>query len=178
MIVHGLSPQGEKVSFIARGALRSKKRFGGGILEPTHFVQFTYKEAASGSLNVLNEATLINDFAALRRSYDHLEVALHAIECVGQVSQEGDHNSEFLFNLLGHTLKTLETAENPSILKMHFHLKFLFQQGVIETESWMAPFLKTNLSETNKLLDQKDRVFQEHRQIEAMVSHYLRNATI
>lgn len=178
LIVHGLSPQGEKVSFIARGALRSKKRFGGGILEPTHFVQFTYKEGETGRLHTLNEAALVNDFGNLRRSYDHLEIALHAVECVGQVSQEGDQNSDFLFNLLGHTLKALETAQDPGVVKMHFYLKFLFQQGVIEMESWMAPFLKTKLSDTNKLLDQKDRVFQEMSQVEVMVKHYLRNATI
>lgn len=179
LIVHGLSPQGEKVSFIARGALRSKKRFGGGVLEPTHFVQFTYKVAnEGGQLNTLNEATLINDFAAIRRTYDHLEFALHALECVGQVSQEGDKNSEFLFNLLGHTLKALETATDPGVLKMHFYLKFLFQQGVIETEPWMAPFLRTNLADTNKLIDQKDRVFQEYSHVEAMVQHYIKNATL
>ncbi|MNK11929.1 DNA repair protein RecO [compost metagenome] len=179
LIIHGLSPQGEKVSFIARGALKSKKRFGGGILEPTHFVQFTYKEAAShGQLNTLNEATLINDFAGIRKNYDHLELALHVVDCVAKVSQEGDKNSEFLFNLLGHTLKALETATDPAVVKMHFYLKFLFQQGVIETEPWMTPFLRTNLADTNQLLDQKRVVGQEMSAVEIMVRHYIETATI
>jgi DNA repair protein RecO (recombination protein O) len=123
LIVHALSPQGEKLAFIARGALKSKKRFGGGILEPSHFVSFTYKVAnEEGQLNVLQEATLINDFPGLRKDYEHLELALHVLECVGKVSQEGDKNSEFLFNLLGHTLKAIEVSEDVLILKMHFYL--------------------------------------------------------
>ena len=46
LILHAISMQGEKLSFIARGALKSKKRFGGGVLEPTHFVSFTYKQSS------------------------------------------------------------------------------------------------------------------------------------
>lgn len=179
LIIHALSPQGEKMSFMARGALKSKKRFGGGILEPSHFVQFTYKESAQmGQLHTLNEATLLNDFAGIRKSYDHLELGLHVLECVSKVSQEGDKNSEFLFNLLGHTLKALENASDPGILKMHFYLKFLFQQGVIEPEPWMTPFLRTNLADTNQLVNQKSVVFQEMMSVEHMVKHYIENATL
>ena len=167
------------MSFIARGALRSKKRFGGGILEPSHFVSLTYKPAAGeGQLNVLEEATLINDFAGLRKDYDRLELALHILECVSKVSQEGDLHSEFLFNLLGHTLKALEVAEDVLVLKMHFYLKFLLQQGVVDAEAWMAPFLKTNLSDTNSLVGYRQIVDDELGNVEQMVRHYLQHATL
>lgn len=179
LILHALSPQGEKMSFIARGALRSKKRFGGGILEPTHFVSFTFKPASEeGQLNVLQEATLINDFAGIRKDYDRLELALHTLECVSKVSQEGDKASEFLFNLLGHTLKAVETAQDPLVLKMHFYLKFLLQQGVVNAEPWMAPFLRTNLADTNHLVSHRHIVDKELRNVEMMVKHYLEHATI
>lgn len=179
LILHALSPQGEKMSFIARGALRSKKRFGGGVLEPTHFVNLIYKEASeAGQLNVLQEATLINDFAGIRKDYDRLELALHAIECVSKVSQEGDRNSEFLFNLLGHTLKAVEATQDPLILKMHFYLKFLLQQGVINAEPWMASFLKINLADTNQLLSQRQVVDEELQNVEKMVKHYLEHAMV
>ncbi len=179
LILHALSPKGEKQSFIARGALRSKKRFGGGILEPTHFVSFIYKLSSSeGRMHVLQEATLINDFPGIRKDYDHLELALHIVECVSKVSQEGDHNSEFLFNLLGHTLKAIETAEEPLVLKMHFYLKFLFQQGVVSAEQWMSPFLKANLSETNQLNNHRQVVDEELSNVELMVRHYLAHATL
>ena len=179
LILHALSQQGEKLSFIARGALKSKKRFGGGVLEPSHFVTFTYKEAAEeGQLNVLQEATLINDFAGIRKDYDRLELALHVLECVSKVSQEGDKNSEFLFNLLGHALKALEIAEDVLVLKMQFYLKFLLQQGVVNAEPWMAPFLRVNLSEVNTLLPQRQIVDEELMNVEQMVRHYLEHATL
>lgn len=178
LILHALSPQGEKLSFIARGALRSKKRFGGGVLEPTHFVSFTFKQAEQGQLNVLQEATLINDFPGIRTDYDRLELALHVLECVSKVSQEGDKNSEFLYNLLGNTLKAIETTQDPLVLKMHFYLKFLLQQGVVQAEPWMAPFLKANLADSNQLLSQRHIVDEELRNVEAMVRHYLEHAML
>lgn len=179
LIIHGLSTRGEKLAFIARGALKSKKRFGGGVLEPTHFVTFTYKQASeSGQLNVLQEATLMNDFPGLRTDYDRLETALHILECVSKVSQEGDKDSEFLFNLLGHALKSLETASDILVLKMHFYLKFLLQQGVVNAEPWMAPFLKTNLADTEKLLPYRQTVDEELPNVEQMVKHYLAHAML
>lgn len=179
LILHALSVHGEKLSFMARGALKSKKRFGGGVLEPTHFVTFTYKESGEeGKLNVLQEATLINDFAGIRQDYDKLEFALHVLECVSKVSQEGDKNSEFLFNLLGHTLKATETAKDVLILKMHFYLKFLLQQGVVNAEPWMAPFLKTTIADTNNLLNQRQLVDDELHNVTQMIRHYLQHAMI
>lgn len=179
LILHALSPRGEKLSFIARGALRSKKRFGGGVLEPSHFVTFTYKAATDeGQLNVLQEATLVNDFAGIRHDYDKLEFALHVLECVSKVSQEGDQNSEFLFNLLGHTLKAAETSTDILVLKMHFYLKFLLQQGVVNAEPWMAPFLKTNLADSNSLVNHRQLVDEELHNVELMVKHYLQHAMI
>ncbi|MDG0815668.1 DNA repair protein RecO [Bdellovibrio svalbardensis] len=179
LILHALSVNGEKLSFIARGALRSKKRFGGGVLEPSHFVTLTYKAASDeGKLNVLQEATLINDFAGIRQDYDKLEFALHVLECVSKVSQEGDQHSDFLFNLLGHTLKATETTKDVLVLKMHFYLRFMLQQGVIDAEPWMTPFLRTNLSESNTLLNQRQLVDEELHNVEIMVRHYLQHAMI
>ncbi len=179
LILHALSVNGEKLSFIARGALRSKKRFGGGVLEPSHFVTLTYKPGGGeGKLNVLQEATLVNDFAGIRADYDKLEFALHVLECVSKVSQEGDQHSDFLFNLLGHTLRATETAKDILILKMHFYLRFMLQQGVIDAEPWMTPFLRTNLSDTNTLLNQRQLVDDELHNVEIMVRHYLQHAMI
>lgn len=179
LIIHAISPHGEKLSFIARGALKSKKRFGGGILEPSHFVNFVYKESSEeGRMHVLQEATLINDFPGIRQDYDHLEFALHVLDCVTKVSQEGDKHSDFLFNLLGHTLKSIELAQDVLVLKMHFYLRFLLQQGVIQPEPWMAPFLRTNLADTNTLLAHRQVVDEELNNVENMVRHYIAHAVI
>ncbi len=179
LIVHALSSEGEKLSFIARGALKSKKRFGGGILEPTHFINLTFKLAeGEGRLHLLQEATLINDFANIRKDYDRLSFALHILECVNKVSQEGDTFSDFLFNLLGHTLKAIETAEDLLVLKMQFYLKLLLQQGVVNAEPWMGPFLRARISECNQLKLHRHIVDEELSNVELMVRHYLENAAL
>lgn len=179
LIIHAISTEGAKYSFIARGAMNSKKRFGGGVLEPSHFVLLSYSESSkSGGLNVLQEATIINDFKKIRRTYDHLEFALQVLDCVAKVSQEGDVNSEFLFNLLGHALQSIEICDDLLVLKVQFYLKFLLQQGVIQPENWMGPFLKATMSEVNTLSTYRLVVDQELHNIEQIVKHYVQNAVV
>lgn len=151
LIVHALGTDGAKTAFMARSALRSKKRFGGGILEPLHYVNFSYKDNGSSSIKVLNEAQLIDDFKEIRSDYTKLELALFIINCVSHVSLEGDSNSDFLFNLTGHSLRAVAQTSSARTLKLHFCLKFLYQQGVISIEPWMLPFLKVNISESEAL---------------------------
>lgn len=153
LIIHAIGSDGARSSFMAKSALKSKKRFGGGILEPLHFVNLTYKESSgdTGQMKTLQEATLIEDFKDIRSSYDKLELALFILNCVSRVSLEGDQNSDFLFNLTGHALRSVSRSENLRVLKLHFCLKFLYQQGVVSLETWMTPFLKTNLSDSAEL---------------------------
>lgn len=183
LIVHALSSTGSKKSFMARSALKSKKRFGGGVLEPLHYVTFTYKTSIKeGGLNQLTEAQLIDDFKKIRDGYDQLDLALYVVRCAGQVSQEEDVNSGFLFNLVGHTLKKIaDTTELKMLLrlKLHFNLKFLYQQGVIDIDPWMNPFLKENMSDSEKidLLENTQEVIGNYSDsIESLVEHYLKSA--
>lgn len=180
LILHALSPQGSKVSFMARGAVKSKKRFGGGVLEPTHYVRLTYKDQQQeGKLRQLHEAVLLDDFPAIRKDYEKLDLALFVMNCASHVSQEGDVGSEFLFNLVGHTLKTIEGETNTLGLKLHFCLKFLYQQGIISLDPWMTPFLKFNISD-HSLLKSNCNVSQLTEDyldsIESLVMQYIKTA--
>lgn len=178
LIIHALSSGGEKFSFIARGALKSKKRFGGGVLEPTHQALFTYqKPLGNGNLHLLKDAQIIHDFVAIRRSYDTLEFALRVIECIEKVSQEGDSNSEVLYNLLGHTMKAIETTANLDILKTQFYLKFMMQQGVLTLEPWMGPFLKVQISNHTELKDRVELMQGKLTSLESKVKEYITTAT-
>ncbi len=177
LIIHALSKAGEKISFLAKGALRSKKRFGGGILEPTHQVLLTYQRPiGNGQLYSLKEAQIIQDFSGIRRNYETLDFALQVIDCIERVSQEGDVQSEILYNLLGHTLKALESTENLDILKVHFYLKFMMQQGVITLEPWMALPLKTQLQNHADLLEKKDVICRQLESLELKVRDYVLTA--
>lgn len=180
LIIHALSQAGAKKSFMARAALKSKKRFGGGILEPTHFVLLSYKKGKSeDALNVLSEATLIDDFKDIRADFDKLEFALFMLNCAYHVSQEGDFDSHFLFNLVGHSLRKLGLTQNLQRFKLHFCLKFLFQQGVISVEEWMSPFLKANMADSEKLdqLPELREIIDTYvDSIESQILHYIKNA--
>ncbi len=179
LIIQALSPVGEKISFMARGALRSKKRFGGGVLEPGHHVLLTYKDAPqSGKMGSLQEASLIADFRNIRRSYDHLEFALFVLECAGKVGQEGDESSSFLYNLVGHSLKAVETCQSLDILKLQFYLKFLMHQGVMTLEPWMKPFLMAKISETDSLLEFQELAEKKEGLLKNDLRHYLQNAEL
>lgn len=149
LIIQALGSNGARTSFIAKSALKSRKRFGGGVLEPLHYVNFTYRETQNSTqIKNLKEAVLIEDFKDIRTSYDKLELALFILHCVSHVSLEGDQHSEFLFNLTGHALRAVAKTENIKILKLHFCLKFLYQQGVILLEPWMLVFLKINIMDS------------------------------
>ena len=183
LIIHALSATGSKKSFMARSALRSKKRFGGGVLEPLHYVNFTYKSSnKENGLNQLTEAQLIDDFPKIKDGYDKLDLALYVVRCAAHVSQEEDINSAFLFNLVGHMLKQIAaTAMDRQLkrLKLHFNLKFLFQQGVIDIDPWMSPFLKENISDSNRIdeIPGLTEVLETYAEsIESLIEHYLRSA--
>lgn len=150
LILQSLTPNGSKISFIARGALKSRKRFGGGVLEPTHYLQVVIRTQAP-KLAVVEEAQVLEDFAQLRSDYDRLTLALEILEMISRVAQEGDQHGENLFNLLGNALRTLEKAHNLQLFKIAFMLKLLHQQGVLMTEGWMRPLLQLPLNQFENL---------------------------
>ena len=64
-------------------------------------------------------------------------------------------------------------------LKLHFNLKFLFQQGVIEIDAWMKPFLKENMTDSQNIdghENTQDTIEHYAESIETLVEHYLKSA--
>lgn len=175
LILHALSAQGEKKSFIARGALKSKKRFGGGVLEPLHYCEFLFQKSSSSELHLLKEATLIEDFPGLKSDYDRLEFGLKILECTSKVSQEGETDNARLFQLVGHALGYLEKTQDLQIFKMQFYIKLLFQQGVLSPENWMLPFLRTSLEKSQELAD-RSLSMDQIKTVEYQVRHYIDHA--
>lgn len=148
LIVHGLDVKGAALHFLAKGALRSKKRFGGGVLEPTHFIEVVFKrgkDSPDGTLHLLQEAHLLKGFEGLRKDYDKLQMALYFLQLVSHVSREGTLDSSGTFNLLGHALQAMETTTQPFWLKVQFELKFLYLQGVLEVDPSHAQFLSSSV---------------------------------
>lgn len=150
LILHVLTPKGARLGLFARAALKSRKRFGGGVLEPTHYVNVLYDEKSgqsNQSLHTLKEASLLESFSGLRTDYQRLETALHFIQLVHDASHEGEVHAEEVFNLLGNALKAAETSQALPRLRLHFEIKLLAQHGVLAVSDEEAHYLRTSISD-------------------------------
>ncbi len=157
LIIRGLNTQGAKVSYLAPSALKSRRRFGGGVLEPLNFIEVQIQKTgkSNSSLLRLQEAQVIKEFVGLRRSYEVIQLSLSFLSLIDHLGQEGDIQGQELFNLLGHTLQYLSQNDIVSLpnFRLHFITKVLFQQGVLQLEDWMTPYLQTPMASHNLLID-------------------------
>lgn len=174
LVVHGLNPLGARMNFFARGGLKSRKRFAGGILEPTHYLEVTYKVGNSNEgdpLHTLQEAHLIREFPRLRTDYQRLETALHLLKVVHKLGQQGVIDSPDLFNLLGNALSAAETSPELEKLKIHFEVKLLAAQGVLPHDDDFVPWLRANLSQHAQVNSPEWAWVQQ--QVHEHLRHYL-----
>jgi DNA repair protein RecO (recombination protein O) len=172
LILNCLTPEGARVSLFARSALRSKKRFGGGVLEPMHYIHVMYEDKGQHRLNTLKEASLIQDFAGLRTDYARIEAGLYFVKLISEIVKEGEVDSAEIFNLLGNTLRAAETSLQLEHLKTHFEVKLLANQGVLPHEHEEQTLLalsiidheKATLTEADwlRLRGRVKRVLQEY----------------
>ena len=175
LIIHCLNSKGARLSLFARSALKSKKRFGGGVFEPTHYVEVVYqkrnKETADGGLFTVSEAQLIKDFSKLRSDYPRLQLALHFVHLIDQVMREGDEHSSQIFDLLGNALSCLEESKELEKLKLHFEVKLLSNQGVLPITESEAQLLRLPISQHAKI----DLSDASTRQLKASLQSVLRD---
>jgi DNA repair protein RecO (recombination protein O) len=134
LIIKVLTADQGVLSLFVKGALKSTKKYSGGIFDPTHFIEVGYRIGAHRTLCTVTEAKLLYDFSGLRTQYEKIELALYFLDKVGQVTLEQDPNLKNIFNLLGNALKQLESPEQlPDIVfKLRFLEKLLFYLGISE----------------------------------------------
>jgi DNA repair protein RecO (recombination protein O) len=179
LILQVLLSQGTKVSFLARGAMKSKKRFGGGILEPTHYIQMTVSLSSSPDrMGVIEEAVLLSGFDWLRLDYDKLETALWMLDSVNKISVEGETENADLFNILGNSFKGLQHGSQMLSSRIQFGLKMLHSQGVLEVEDWMKDYLTVSLAEQNRLPPPDTQTHSRLNWIEAQLSQYAKLGSV
>jgi DNA repair protein RecO (recombination protein O) len=177
LIIRLITNEGEVYSAIAKSALKSKKRFGGGILEPTHFISAVIQKSDENSerMSVINDAQLIDSFSALRTDYDRLELAFHLLKWTSVFAREGDSHKE-IFDLLGHSLKTLETHNDFKLLKAVFELKTLQLQGILPNDPTFAPLLSRSIRDQSVLNFSNDEWQTIWSKIDWIKSSYMPNA--
>ena len=106
-IVKLLTPGSGRISVMARGARRSKKRFGGSLdLGNRVEVQLT---AGRGKLAVLTECALVRGHAHVRKDLGLLALLNYACEWVGALARE-EHAEPKLFGLLEVALTVLDAS--------------------------------------------------------------------
>ncbi len=187
LIIHCLTSKGAKLSLFARAALKSKKRFGGGVFEPTHYIEVVYQSRGrngglssgslgSGGLYSVSEAQIIKDFSKLRSDYPRLQLGLHFVHLVDQIMREGDEHSSAIFDLLGNGLSSLETATDFAKLKIHFEVKLLSSQGVLPIEASEAQVLSLPISEHAQIELSEDASRRLRANVQNILREYLPHA--
>lgn len=172
MIVRGLNTKGCQISFFAKGALKSKKRFGGGVLDPTAYIELEYRPSKK-SLHTLQKAWFLEDFYNLRADYNRLNLALYFLKIIEKISQEGTEDSAELFHLLGNALKEAEQSSNLESLKIFFQMKVLFLQGVLPKELSYSEVLKSTLKNHNQFQMESEHQQALSEKLEQALKHYL-----
>lgn len=153
LMVYGLNSVGDKKHFLARGALKSKKRFGGGVLEAMNHVELQFEDRKEKTEFIpLQDARLIDGFEGIRRDYDRLTTGLVMVRDVFQIAVEGSEDNFAMYNLLGNALKKLENTKDVPLLLLHFRVKLLFYAGYLPNEDGMFnPFLAEQIQDCEKL---------------------------
>ncbi len=113
---------------IAKGAKRSKKRFGG-ILSPLFLVELDYFEKPSSSLVRIDGCTLIHYYSSLPSHLGKLLTGCCLLEILERVLPEGDGGEEF-FLLLARTLDCLDREDQTGALLWIFLLRALALLGM------------------------------------------------
>jgi len=175
LIVRALDQKGATLSFIAKGAIKSQKRFTGGILEPGHFIGVEYRLSKHSFLHQLTQAWFVKRFEQLRKSYEHLSLALYFLELIEKVSQEGLEDCPELFNLLGNSLKAIENTHHLETLKFLFEFRLLWNQGILpkELQHIQEDWLQTTILEHHRLAQKKNILKEVAPAVHSAVESYI-----
>lgn len=117
-----------RLSVIAKGARRTRSRFGSALL-PMSYIEAVVYTKTGRSLQTLSEASHLLRFPSLSKDLRKISIGMRVMELVGAVLQE-EESSPGLFNLTLQTLQQLSTAtrrfEN---LLPFFELKLAVELG-------------------------------------------------
>lgn len=125
-VVTLLTDEHGKISVLARGARRSKQRFGA-ALEPFGLVRAQIS-IGQGSLATLREATPVRSFPALLASLDAIRAAGEAIEKTRELLPDRQPDPHVFATYVG-LFEALEGGADPDDLALAFELRVLTLLG-------------------------------------------------
>jgi len=106
---------------IARSVYRPNNPMGG-RLESMNLLEIVVVQKQSRSLQILQEAELIDSFYDLRRDLSRLPYALAVLELIQQTLEE-QNSDEIFFDFTVYLLKTFISVSQPEIILVYFLLK-------------------------------------------------------
>ncbi|SHE59662.1 DNA replication and repair protein RecO [Ferrithrix thermotolerans DSM 19514] len=125
-ILSCISKQHGKVRVVAKGARKSKSKFGGRVEPFTEVFASIWK--GRGELDTLRQAEVVSLNAELHEELDKLIKASTVVEIVDKVSFDGQDLSA-LYELATRALRTLSVQDSPNFLSV-FALRVLSLEGL------------------------------------------------
>lgn len=116
-----------RVSGIAKGALRSKRRFVNKLEEFSH-LHVICRPGRVGGLLFVEKAELLASFLTLRQNYTCFVAGTYLNELILQFTREGDSDSH-MFTLLLWAYTALEHGYSPATITLLAHLRLLSLSG-------------------------------------------------
>ena len=126
-IVTFYSPDLGRITSIAKGAKRSRKRFVN-KLEEFSLLAITCRPPRNRGLYFLSQAELENPFLSLRSRHESYVVAMLACELIFRFTSEQDPDPE-IFSLLLWLLTSVNRGAQPLQVAALFHLRLLSATG-------------------------------------------------
>lgn len=129
-ILHLYTPDDGRLGAIAKGARRTRSRFGA-RLEPFFHVRMVLHEGR-GDLFTVTSADTLSSHGALRDHASTLDAAARACDAVSRLFETGDPHPE-VFRLLANELALLAADEShaASATSLAFRLKLLLAAGIV-----------------------------------------------
>lgn len=160
------------LNITAKGALKSKKRFSGGVLEPINFIECEIQKN-----RWLHEAQLLDGFEGIRTDYQRIELALLFLKYYHrlQINSEGQmmEHHQALFYLLGHALRALSNQENLLKIETQFLAKLLQDQGLLDISSNEQLFELVQKRFNSKLYLTETQLHEAQKHLRASLDDYL-----
>ncbi len=127
LIITLFTPEGGKVSALAKSAKKSRKRFGG-ILQP--FSMLDVVCIRGRRLPILQEAALREPFVQIRSDIRKVAYASYWAELITGWLEDGQEQTD-LYHLFSHVLEELNVGDTPeAVLSILFQMRFMIMAGL------------------------------------------------
>ncbi len=128
LVISWLTQEHGRLKTLARGALRPKSAFAGG-LDLFFECEIAFTRSARSELHPLREAALRNPRDGLRHDYGRVELAAYFVELV-ELAVEPEHPVPEVFSLLQRALGYMETHAPERRVLLHFENELARALGI------------------------------------------------